>query len=287
MRAFTLLAGHKRTLRDSHSYCEPSGQPHDCSRFLKHSGDFSQSGEGFGFVAAPRGAFGQEAVDGDRPRVVGKSPAMLWLALLAFPSSRSRHAVSASQEPALLKPPSAATQTSAPDSEVSPPRESGAARFSAIAQSLQRQRVDFTTDRLYPDLRLKKGGGLAVENAGEEFCDLINEQVCHLKYERVSVPDAKLGGYDLPLVKSSIDRAMHKFQGMLTPGARAVWKERNPPAASGVYVLDATLSTSTQVVIPPTLSLGAPRHDDAEASAHRRRSREAFSSLPALRITSL
>jgi hypothetical protein len=45
---------------------------------------------------------------------------------------------------------------------------------------------DFTTGRLYPDLRQKKGGGLAVENAGEDFCNLINEQICHLKYERAA-----------------------------------------------------------------------------------------------------
>jgi hypothetical protein len=50
---------------------------------------------------------------------------------------------------------------------------------------------------------------------------------------------------------------MQKVQGMLTPEARAVWKERNPAAASGVYVIDATLSTSSQVVMPPTLFVAA------------------------------
>jgi hypothetical protein len=86
----------------------------------------------------------------------------------------------------------------------------------------------FTSKRLSPEFRLNKGGERAVANAGREFSDLINEQVCHLKYERVSIRDEKLGGYDLQRVKDSIDRAMMKFQDMLTPEARAVWVDRTP-----------------------------------------------------------
>ena len=86
---------------------------------------------------------------------------------------------------------------------------------------------DFTTERLYPDIRLTKGKPAAA-NEGEDFSDLINEQICHLKYERVSIPDEKLGGYDLQRVKDTIDRAMKKFQGMLTTEARVVWVDRTP-----------------------------------------------------------
>ena len=98
---------------------------------------------------------------------------------------------------------------------------------------------DFTTERLYPEFRLKKGEP-AVANAGEDFSVLINEQVCHLKYERVSVPDEKLGGYDLHRVKDSIDRARRKFEGMLASEARAMWVDRTP----------ATLSTYGAAVEP-------------------------------------
>lgn len=102
----------------------------------------------------------------------------------------------------------------------------------------------FTTEPLCPEFRLRKGGP-AITNAGMAFSDLINEQVCHLKYERVSVTDEKLGGYDLQRVKESIDRAMKKFQGMLTPEARAVWVDRIPTLTLGPSVVEVSSAFST------------------------------------------
>ncbi len=90
---------------------------------------------------------------------------------------------------------------------------------------------DFTTEPLRPEFRFKKNAA-AVTNAGEDFSTLINEQICHLKYERVTSPDEKLGGYDLQRVKESIDRALNKFQGLLTDEARRVWKERKKQTIS-------------------------------------------------------
>lgn len=86
---------------------------------------------------------------------------------------------------------------------------------------------DFTTELLRPEFRLKKGAP-AVQNAGAEFTTLINEQVCHLKYERVSSPDEKLGGYDVERVKDAIDRALRKFESLLTPEAQKIWRKREP-----------------------------------------------------------
>lgn len=44
-------------------------------------------------------------------------------------------------------------------------------------------------------------------NWGMDLVTLMNEQICHLKYERVSKPDEELRGYDIARVKEAIDQA--------------------------------------------------------------------------------
>ncbi|MBA5775988.1 hypothetical protein H2509_02570 [Stappia sp. F7233] len=119
---------------------------------------------------------------------------------------------------------------------------------------------DFTTERLWPEFRLKKGQP-AEEKAGEELRTLINEQISHLKYERVKAPHDKLGEYDPYNVKTAIDRARRKFECLLTPEAKAIWKNRQSPAA--VIYGDGAATNCIEIIETQPLS-PSPHKGDQE-----------------------
>jgi len=58
----------------------------------------------------------------------------------------------------------------------------------------------------------------------------INEQICHLLYERTSSPSQKLEGYTMLRVKQAIDRAVKSFENKLTPENKSIWKVRPEPS---------------------------------------------------------
>jgi hypothetical protein len=56
----------------------------------------------------------------------------------------------------------------------------------------------------------------------------INEQICHLRYDREKSDLQKLSGWDMLRVKQTIDREIKNFEQALTPESRAIWIARNP-----------------------------------------------------------
>lgn len=105
----------------------------------------------------------------------------------------------------------------------------------------------FTDDSFFPDL----SGGV------DELCDKINEQICHLKYER-KTSDGKLHGYDMLRVKDAIQREMKNFESHLLPECKSFWR---PPAdvPASIHV-DATRSaTSFSTMVSSTTGPGGPQ----------------------------
>jgi hypothetical protein len=105
----------------------------------------------------------------------------------------------------------------------------------------------FTNVNLLPEFKLKKGQPADAKH-GQELVTLINEQICHLKYERVTSPNEKLSGYDYTLAKEAIDRARDKFQSSLTDEARRVWEVQCSPVELA-YVTSEASATNEIVII--------------------------------------
>jgi hypothetical protein len=111
---------------------------------------------------------------------------------------------------------------------------------------------DFTAGKFQANFQLTKGLP-ADQNAGERFMTLINEQICHLKYERVSNPQEKLGGYDLQRTKEAIDRAQKKFYSELRPDVRtmveeAVVSSSSKMAPTSIVIEGPSTTTSSEAI---------------------------------------
>jgi hypothetical protein len=89
-----------------------------------------------------------------------------------------------------------------------------------------------------------------------ELPDRINEQICHLKYERESEPGQKLGGYDMLRVKQAIDREIRRFEQHLTAESRAIWRPRRQLETKRALPHDLILDSTTSTVVKTIGSAG-------------------------------
>ena len=72
--------------------------------------------------------------------------------------------------------------------------------------------------------------------------EFINDQICHINYNRNILSESKLMGSEVKRNKESIDRAVLKFQDNLTEESRGHWSIRNPAKfiPSGSFYPSAT-----------------------------------------------
>jgi hypothetical protein len=113
---------------------------------------------------------------------------------------------------------------------------------------------DYTRAPFHPNFQLRKNAP-ADENYNKEFSELVTLHVTHLKLERVTDANEKLGGYDLDRVKEALDRTFKRFLSELSDEAREVW---NRPRATQTLVFDGSLATASSLSTSFTSTLDGP-----------------------------
>ena len=135
--------------------------------------------------------------------------------------------------------------------------------FYRNAKDVSASASDYTKTRLDPEFRLKKGEP-ADDNRGEELTDLINAQIVHLKNERVTKIDEKLGSYEPLRVITAIERARRKFEGLLTDEAATIWKYT---LADSIIIAGAVSATNhIEIVSSSNMSPTLPNGPQFEPS---------------------
>jgi hypothetical protein len=98
--------------------------------------------------------------------------------------------------------------------------------------------------------------GFESEPKMKEMLDRINNAVTHLQYGRPSsVPEGKLGGYEMSRVKETIDREISRFEKHLKSEYLNVWTPRTGSPA-WVSTLPVLNSTSTMTMVSLTIDYG-------------------------------
>lgn len=112
---------------------------------------------------------------------------------------------------------------------------------------------DFTDSKFSPDHEIKK--------IFKKIRAVVNVQITHLKYERRSSPQEKLGGYDMIRVKQAIDSQIAQFEQHLLPKYKVHWSRRAPN--QHVLVGDTPQSTNAKLEVTnqtsPVQPIGVPQ----------------------------